>query len=237
MATYKVNPDGKAPAGLSVGDLVVTGGGTYLITGFKSGGGYHSKLVDRETTTYNYRGSYAQPPHSYNNSSGNNYSGNQATTNQSTNQLTGNNIAGTMSELTNQYLQALNNMNQSSYQPSQLPQIQTLSFDDAVAMAEQVMAPQYQSAYQQAAVNASQRLDQAGLYNTVYGQALAAEAERDVARDLNAAIMSVALQLTDASEEQAKNMLELAVKERQFGANYNANQKSEALKYVAQLIS
>ena len=37
MATYKVNPDGKAPAGLSVGDLVVTGGGTYLITGFKSG--------------------------------------------------------------------------------------------------------------------------------------------------------------------------------------------------------
>ena len=72
--------------------------GTYLITGFKSGGGYHSKLVDRETTTYNHRGSYAQPPHSYNNSSGNNYSGNQATTNQSTNQLTGNNIAGTMSE-------------------------------------------------------------------------------------------------------------------------------------------
>ena len=142
-----------------------------------------------------------------------------------------------MSELTNQYLQALNNMNQSSYQPSQLPQIQTLSFDDAVAMAEQVMAPQYQSAYQQAAVNASQRLDQAGLYNTVYGQALAAEAERDVARDLNAAIMSVALQLTDASEEQAKNMLELAVKEHQFGANYNANQKSEALKYLAQLIS
>ena len=49
--------------------------------------------------------------------------------------------------------------------------------------------------------------------------------------------MSVALQLTDASEEQAKNMLELAVKERQFGANYNANQKSEALKYLAQLIS
>ena len=93
-------------------------------------------------------------------------------------------------------------MNQSSYQPSQLPQIQTLSFD-AVAMAEQVMAPQFQSAYQQAAY-ASQRLDQAGLYYTVYGQALAAEAERDVARDLNAAIMSVALQLTDASEEQAK---------------------------------
>ena len=99
------------------------------------------------------------------------------------------------------------------------------------------MAPQYQSAYQQAATNASQRLDQAGLYNTVYGQALAAEAERDVARDLNAAIMSVALQLTDASEEQAKNLLELAVKERQFGANYDANQKSEALKYLAQLIS
>ena len=227
MATYKVNPDGNAPSGLSVGDLVVTGGGTYLITGFKSGGGYHSKLVDKGMTTYNYTGAYAQPPasHGYNSNS---YNYNQSNTN---------NIAGTMSDLTNQYLQALNNISQSSYQPAQLPKVETLSFDDAVAMAEQVMAPQYQSAYQQAATNASQRLDQAGLYNTVYGQALAAEAERNVARDLNAAIMSVALQLTDASEEQAKNLLELAVKERQFGANYDANQKSEALKYLVQLIS
>ena len=233
MATYKVNPDGNAPSGLSVGDLVVTGGGTYLITGFKSGGGYHSKLVDKGMTTYNYTGAYAQPPSAqgYNGNSssgGNSYTDNQSNTN---------NIAGTMSDLTNQYLQALNNISQSSYQPAQLPKVETLSFDDAVAMAEQVMAPQHQSAYQQAATNASQRLDQAGLYNTVYGQALAAEAERDVARDLNAAIMSVALQLTDASEEQAKNLLELAVKERQFGANYDANQKSEALKYLAQLIS
>ena len=156
-------------------------------------------------TTYNYTGAYAQPPSAqgYNGNSssgGNSYTYNQSNTN---------NIAGTMSDLTNQYLQALNNISQGSYQPAKLPQVETLSFDDAVAMAEQVMAPQYQSAYQQAATNASQRLDQAGLYNTVYGQALAAEAERDVARDLNAAIMSVALQLTDASEEQAKNLLDV----------------------------
>ena len=49
--------------------------------------------------------------------------------------------------------------------------------------------------------------------------------------------MSVALQLSDASEQQARDLLELAIKERQFGANYNAEQKSEALKYLAQLIS
>jgi hypothetical protein len=29
---YKVLPDGNAPPNLGVGDLVVTGGGTYLIT-------------------------------------------------------------------------------------------------------------------------------------------------------------------------------------------------------------
>lgn len=227
MATYRVNPDGKAPYGLSVGDLVVTGGGTYLITGFKSDGSYHSKLVDRQTTTYNYQGSYAQPPqYAGGSSAGSN--GGSGGVSQS---------AGTMSALTQQYLQALQQLSQPSYQPGQLPQPETLSFDEAVAMAERVMTPQYQGAYQQAAENASQRLEQAGLYNTVYGQALAAEAERDVSRDLNAAIMSVALQLSDASEQQARDLLELAIKERQFGANYNAEQKSEALKYLAQLIS
>lgn len=218
MATYRVNPDGRAPSGLSVGDLVVTGGGTYLITGFKNGGGYQSKLVDRETTTYNYKGAYAQAP------SGNNTVGSGQ-------------IGATMSDLTAQYLQALNEMGKNTYQPAELPQPQTISFDDALSMAERAIAPQYQSSYQQAAANANQRLEQAGLYDTVYGQALAADAERDVTSDLNTAIVGLALQLSDASEQQAKDILELAIKERQFGADYNAQNKSNALKYLAQLIS
>lgn len=56
--TYKVNADGRAPEGLNVGDRVVTGGGTYIITGTKEGGGYTSQLEDAGQTTENYRGQY-----------------------------------------------------------------------------------------------------------------------------------------------------------------------------------
>lgn len=56
--TYKVNADGRAPEGLGVGDRVVTGGGTYIITGTKEGGGYTSQLEDAGQTTKNYQGQY-----------------------------------------------------------------------------------------------------------------------------------------------------------------------------------
>lgn len=56
--TYKVNADGRAPEGLGVGDRVVTGGGTYVITGTKDGGGYTSRLEDAGQTTENYTGQY-----------------------------------------------------------------------------------------------------------------------------------------------------------------------------------
>lgn len=54
----KVGSDGKAPSGLGVGDRVVTGGGTYEITGVNPDGTYESKLVDKNQTTYNYGGKY-----------------------------------------------------------------------------------------------------------------------------------------------------------------------------------
>ncbi len=59
--TYKVNPDGKAPAGLKVGDEVVTAGGTYKITGVNADGSYTSTKVSN-TTTGTYNGSYAKAP-------------------------------------------------------------------------------------------------------------------------------------------------------------------------------
>ena len=59
--TYKVNADGKAPTGLKVGDKVVTAGGTYEITGVNSDGSYKSEKVSN-TTTDNYKGSYANAP-------------------------------------------------------------------------------------------------------------------------------------------------------------------------------
>ena len=70
MGTYKVQGNGKAQSGLSAGDKVVTGGGTYEITGVKADGTYESKLVDKNTTTKNYTGSYSSGSSSKGSSSG-----------------------------------------------------------------------------------------------------------------------------------------------------------------------
>lgn len=55
---YQVRPDGKAPQWLSVGDQVVTAGGTYIITGHNFDGGYTTELYDPNQTTGNFRGNY-----------------------------------------------------------------------------------------------------------------------------------------------------------------------------------
>lgn len=56
---YKVGADGYAPEGMSVGDYVVTNGGTYMVTGYNSDGSYQSKLVDKQTTPGTFTGYYA----------------------------------------------------------------------------------------------------------------------------------------------------------------------------------
>jgi hypothetical protein len=57
---YRVNEDGTAPNWLSVGDQVVTAGGTYAITGYdrEKGNGFHSELLDPNQTTETYQGPY-----------------------------------------------------------------------------------------------------------------------------------------------------------------------------------
>ena len=47
---YSVN--GKAPSGLREGDMVITGGGTYKITGVNEDGTYDKQLVEANNTTY-----------------------------------------------------------------------------------------------------------------------------------------------------------------------------------------
>lgn len=54
----KVQSNGKAPKGLTVGDQVVTEGGTYQITAVNEDGTYQSKLVNADQTTLNYKGTY-----------------------------------------------------------------------------------------------------------------------------------------------------------------------------------
>lgn len=53
---------------------------------------------------------------------------------------------------------------------------------------------------------------------------------------MNAAIYALALNLSQASEDRALELLSLAVKENQFGAEYDANQRSQALNYLLKLL-
>ena len=53
MALYRVQGNGKAPAGLQAGDEVVTGGGTYRILGVNADGSYRSSLSNKYQTNYN----------------------------------------------------------------------------------------------------------------------------------------------------------------------------------------
>ena len=64
MGIYRVGANGSAPKGLSVGDQVVTGGGTYRITNVDGNGGYTSELFNKDQTTYNYKGAYDRAPDS-----------------------------------------------------------------------------------------------------------------------------------------------------------------------------
>lgn len=58
---YGLQPDGTTPKWLSVGDQVVTAGGTYVITGYNKNdtqNPYHSMLLDPNQTTENFTGHY-----------------------------------------------------------------------------------------------------------------------------------------------------------------------------------
>lgn len=59
MALYRADASGSAPKGLSVGDEVLTGGGTYKITGVNADGTYQSQLTNKNQNTYNYTGQTA----------------------------------------------------------------------------------------------------------------------------------------------------------------------------------
>jgi len=221
LGIYKVQSNGKAPSGLSVGDKVVTGGGTYLITGFTGNGGYQSTLVDANMTTYNYTGGYDSLSVTKDNA-GDVY-----------NDVLTNVVNGNYDSAIGAGGQTVPG-NVADY--ADVVKQNTMSFDDAMKLAERTLAPQYAAAMEQSAANAAQRLERAGLYDTVYGQALAAEAERDTAMELNSAIAALALQLTQSSAADAQHILEMVVNENQFGAEYDAAQKTTALKYLLELL-
>ena len=209
MGIYKVQSNGKAPKGLAVGDQVVTGGGTYVITGVNGDGSYSSVMYNSNQTTYNYKGGYDSLGNGVDPQAGKN--GNSA--------LYG---LGSMSDpdsgqLENYYLKLLE-QTVSGASPVSTAAGGVIRLNDAVKMADQALAPGYTAAYRQAADAAAQRLEKAGLYDTVYGQALAAQAENEVSDKLNAAVYQLALDLTGKS------------------ADYTSAQQQNALNYLMKLL-
>ena len=190
MGVYKVLSNGSAPKGLSVGDHVVTGGGTYIITGINADGSYKSSMYNAAQTTYNYTGKYDELTQA-----------GAVTGNMSMNEA---NDAGALEDY---YLDLLQQTMQGDYSAGG----GAMSFDEAVSLAAQALEPQYNKLYKQTATKAAQRLEKAGLYDTLYGQALAADAENAVHDELNAAIYTLALQLSgdsaDAQEDQRQVVL------------------------------
>ncbi len=227
MGIYKVQSNGSAPPGLRVGDQVVTGGGTYLITGFNKDGSYDSRVLDPRQTTYNFQGEYDNMP--------------QAVTKDNVEEVFSQKLAHAMQPKNNYRPLVTAGTTFSGSQPQGETaeggeQIRTMSFQEAVDLAQQVMKPQYQKAFRDSARAATQRLERAGLYDTLYGQALAADAQRDVASELNSAIYQLALRLSQASSDQALDLLKLAVSENQYGAEQKLDRDDMALDYLYQMI-
>ena len=231
MGIFKVQSNGKAPAGLAVGDQVVTGGGTYVITGVKTDGSYSSVLLNQSQTTYSYRGKYDTPDSAAAADGG---AGAGAATGNGA-ALPGGAVGAAVGshsdtkQLEDHYLrlleQALSGSGGASGGGSSGSGSsggggtgRSLSFAQALELASQSLEPSYTQAYREAADRSQQRLDKAGLYDTLYGQSLALQAQNQVSEDLNAAVYELALKLTQES------------------ADYTAQQQTTAFKYLLELL-
>lgn len=112
-----------------------------------------------------------------------------------------------------------------------------LSYEEAYELAKNIIEPQYTSTYQQAAQQAAQNLDRAGLYNSLYGQQLAATAQNQISNDMNAAVAQQALSLQQMSRDEALAWYQAAVNENQFGADYGLSSKGQAASAASSLIN
>ncbi|MEG1997627.1 MAG: hypothetical protein RR051_04215 [Clostridiales bacterium] len=109
---------------------------------------------------------------------------------------------------------------------------QIMSMDEAMDIARQMMSPQFQKKYQQTAMQMSQNLERAGMYDSLYGQALMQNAQNAVTTELESAVAQLAGELQGASREQALALLQMAMNDNQFGAGYKQDNLNTSLNYI-----
>lgn len=112
-----------------------------------------------------------------------------------------------------------------------------MTYEKAYELARRIIEPQYQQTYQNTANASAQNLEQAGLYDSLYGQALNAQAQQQVTADMNAAIESLALDLQQMDYDQVVRAVELMINENQYGAGYNQSGLTSAAQGTINLIN
>lgn len=112
-----------------------------------------------------------------------------------------------------------------------------MTHEEAYELARRIIEPQYQQTYQNTANASAQNLEQAGLYDSLYGQALNAQAQQQVTADMNTAIESLALDLQQMDYDQVVRAVELMINENQYGAGYNQSGLTSAAQGTINLIN
>lgn len=237
MGIYKVGADGKSPSGLKVGDLSVTGGGTYRITGVNPDGSYTSEMFDPLVNTSNYKGNYDTI--SSGSSQNENYSWNNG----------GNSSSAMDIELpeyqevdTSYYEDKINDLldqlANSQYTPIN-PEEYTkdvMTYEEAYDLAKSIIEPQYASTYRDATNAVAQNLDRAGIYNSLYGQSLMQNEQNRINEDMNARLGELATTMQGQERDYALQLLNAAINENQFGSNYNQNALTAAANTALSMI-
>ncbi len=141
-------------------------------------------------------------------------------------------------EYVNQLTGIVNNLLANQYKPVNQEQYMqnAMGYDEAYKLAQSIVAPQYADTYEQTARAAQQRLGAAGLSDSLYGQALAAQSENQVNKDMNAAIGNLAVQIQDLSYDQAYKLLQAAMQDNQYGNSSRVNALGSAANATANII-
>ena len=117
-----------------------------------------------------------------------------------------------------QLASALNTLNNTPYvAPSWEDYYKERALDDYVAEAIRMMEPQYADKYDAARNAAATNLDRAGLYNSLYGQALAAQQENAVTRAMLSDASQYAQQQRQQDYDNAMALYKAAIDNAQFG--------------------
>lgn len=111
-----------------------------------------------------------------------------------------------------------------------------MTMDDALALATQLLDPNYTAARERSLNSAYANLDRAGLYNSLYGQNLAMSADNQLAAQQQQAINDLALSLVNQDRERAMQLYRSAIDENQFAANYRQSGLSTSLSASMQMI-